>query len=98
MRLFCGRSKKNEVTARLSFFYGFDVSSVEPETRLGLELNLPGLLAQKRIEDGQYDPDDYDAIYDLFMDAYGDDEIALNAQIESMRRVVRRECEAARMK
>jgi len=52
--------------------------------------------AQQRIADGNVDPNNWDAVYDVFMEAYGDRELAERERLESMKRVVREETEEAR--
>jgi len=54
--------------------------------------------AQQRIADGKVDPNDWDAVYDIFLEAYGDVDLAEKQRLNSMKRVVREETEEARKK
>jgi hypothetical protein len=89
--------KKNERIAGLSHDYGFYVGGLTWEQQLGLELNLPRIQARKTIESGNYDPHDWDAVYDLWLDAYDDEQSADAARLKSMYMVMRKETEAARV-
>lgn len=68
------------------------------EQQLGLELNLPRVQAQQRLHDGKFDPDDWDGVYKLVMQAYDDRELAEKEQLAAMWRVVHAETEAARLR
>jgi len=68
------------------------------DRQLGLELNLPRVQAQQRIADGKIDSRDWDAVYDIVLEAYGDKELAERERLEAMKRVVREETEEARKK
>lgn len=67
------------------------------ERQLGLWANQPRLRARKRIDEHQYDELDYQGVYDLFLQAFGDEKVARDARLESMKLVVRQETEAARI-
>lgn len=96
VRLPCQRSKKNELAAELSYWYGFDASTLPIETQYGYKANLPRLHAQSQIQNQQYDPTDYQGVYELFMQAYGDDELATRVKTKALESLVRSETEAAR--
>jgi len=55
------------------------------------------LKAQAMIERGDYDYQDYEGVYDLFMAAYGDDIRARKAKLSAMTKVMREATEAARL-
>lgn len=95
-QLFCRASKKNELVAELTYWYKIDVGSLPKERQLGLLANLPRLQAQDRVFRGLYDPLDYQGVYELYLDAYGNDDLARAAQLASLKRVVRAETDAAR--
>jgi len=67
------------------------------ERQLGLLANLRRVQAQDRIRRGEFDPLDYEGIHELYLAAYGDDELARAAKLGAMKRVVRAETDAARM-
>ncbi len=89
-------SKKNELAAELTYWYGIDVGALPKERQLGLLANLPRVQAQDQIFRGRVDPMDEDAVYDVFMAAYGDPELARSERLKAVRTIVRTSCEAAR--
>ena len=58
------------------------------ERQLGLLANLPRVQAKERIQQGRYDPLDYQAVYRLYMQAYGDERIASKARVQSMEALI----------
>jgi hypothetical protein len=84
------------VTAELTRWYGIDVGGLPVERRLGLWACLPSIQAQERIDTERYDPENYEQVYNLFLAAYGDEGRASEARLESLKRIVRSETEAAR--
>jgi len=60
--------------------------------------NLSRVQAQDRIFRDQYDPLDFKGVYQLHLEAYGDEDLAQKAQTEAAKRLVRVETEAARQK
>jgi len=96
VRVFRGHSKKNELIAELSYWYGFDVGALPKERQAGLWCNLPRVQAQDRIFHDQYDELNHPDVYRLFFDAYGDEDLAREAQTDAARLLVRHETEAAR--
>lgn len=91
-------SKKNETVAALSWWYKFDVGALPKDRQDGLLANLSRLQAQQQIHDQRYDPLDYTGVKDLWLAAYGDEDLAQKAQTESLTAYVRAETEAARRK
>ena len=91
-------AKKNELAAELTYWYGIDAGALPKDRQLGLLANLRRVQAQEQVHHGRYDPSDYDAIYELYLDAYGDEHLARAARLSSMKKVVREETEAARMR
>lgn len=96
-RILCRDAKKNELIDELTYWYGVDVGSLPPDRQVSMHANLPRMQAQKRIIEGRYNPTDYDGVYDLFLLAYGDEQLALNAELESKKVLMRQETEAARL-
>ena len=97
MRVFWSASKKNELDAELTHFYGIDAARLPLARRHGLLANMGRLKAQGMIERGEYDYQDYESVYDLFMAAYGDDMRARKAKLAAMTKVMREGTEAARL-
>jgi hypothetical protein len=79
----------------LSYWYGFDVSSLSKSKQAGLLANLPKLQAQETIHRGNYDSLDYEQVHKLFAAAY-DERTADTARLKSLKLLVRHETEAAR--
>ncbi len=89
-------SKKNELVAELTYWYGIDVGALPKERQLGLLANLPRVQAQGQIFEGRVDSTDYEAVHDLFMAAYGDPELARAERLKAMKELVRTSCDSAR--
>ncbi len=89
-------SKKNESIAELSYWYGFDVDGLPKDRQFGLLTNLRRVQAQERIFREMYEPSDYDGVYDLYFEAYGSEDLARAAKLDSLKQFMRSECEAAR--
>lgn len=52
--------------------------------------------SQERIFRELYNPLDYEGMYELYLDAYGNEELAEAAKLASLKSIVRRDTEAAR--
>jgi len=89
-------SKKNELNAELTYWYHIDVGALPKERQLGLLANLPRVQAQGQIFAGRVDSTDHEAVYDLFMAAYGDPELARAERLKANQELVRTSCESAR--
>ena len=59
---------------------------------MALEELMPSIRAKKRIDAGQYEPTDYQAVYQLWLAAYGDEKIAENARAQAMQLLVDKHC------
>lgn len=94
--VFRDRSKKNETIAELTYWYGIDVGSLPKERQHGLLANLRRVQSQERIFRELYNPLDYEGMYELYLDAYGDEELAEAAKLSAIKSLVRRDTEAAR--
>ena len=90
-----GESKKNELIADLTFVYGIDAGGLPYERQMGLLANMDRVLAQERVRQQRYDPHDYRGIYNLWLAAYGDEERARAARLESLQLLVRDKCDEA---
>lgn len=71
------------------------MGSLPPERQHGLHANLERVKAQKRIQDGKFKPTDYRSVYALFLQAYGDEQIATQAQTESLELLVKESTDTA---
>jgi len=59
---------------------------------IGLELNLSRIKAIRKIESGEYDPTDYEAVYQLWKTAYEDENLAREAQSVALTKFVEKKC------
>ena len=82
----------------MTFWYGIDVGALPAERQLGLAANLPRVQAQDRIHRELYDALDYQGVYELYLEAYGNEDLAQAAQLASLKRVVQVETSRARAK
>jgi hypothetical protein len=48
--------------------------------------------AQRKIERGDYNPTDYEGVYNLFLQAYGDEDLAREAQSNAAKLLVQTSC------
>jgi hypothetical protein len=88
--------KKHELSAELAFWYGVDPYRLTAEQQIGLRANLPRMKAQDRIHRGDFDATDYRGVYELFLAAYDDEEVAQRAQSQAAENYVNAACNAAR--
>ena len=84
--------KKWRQLAEASFWYGFDLAELPTGRRFAYLENLQSMLAQWKIAAGQFDATDYEAVYALFLLAYNDERIALEAEIQAARRFMETNC------
>jgi hypothetical protein len=82
----------------LTYWYGVDAGALPLDRQIGLLANLPRVQSQDRIFRGDYDPADYEGVHSLYLEAYGDEDLADRARLRSMQRLVREETEAARLR
>jgi len=80
----------------LTFWYGIDVGALPAERQLGLAANLQRVQAQDRIHHELYDALDYQEVYELYLEAYGNEDLARAAQLASLKRVVQVETSRAK--
>jgi hypothetical protein len=66
------------------------------EEKLGLLANLERCKAQQIIHLGKYDHENYQAVYDLYLKAYGNKELALRAKSAAAERFANAAMRAAR--
>jgi hypothetical protein len=57
--------------------------------------NLPRVKAQRTIFEGNLEGFDHDGIYNLFLTAYDDEQIATDARTDFLNRLVEAKCNAA---
>jgi len=71
--------KKHEQRASVAAFYHTDPFQLDTGELVGLLANIGKLRAQERIRRGEFDRADYEGVYDLYLSAYEDEEIAQQA-------------------
>lgn len=57
-----------------------------------MEMLLPMVRAQKRIHDGKFNETDSEGVYNLYMLAYDDKELAEDAQLRALQTLVDQSC------
>lgn len=83
-------AKKNELIAEVTFWYGIDAGKI-PDSRLdGLIANLPRMKAQRQIFERHYNASDPSEVYDLWLEAYGNEDLAREQQTRAAWNLVRR--------
>lgn len=80
--------KKHELNAELAFWYHIDPFGLDGNQKLGLKANLARVKAQHRIHCGNYDAEDYRGVYELFLTAYGDEQVARKARLRALENYV----------
>jgi hypothetical protein len=56
-----------------------------------LNANLPRVKAQSRLHDGNFSARDPQAVFDLVMTAYNDEQMALEARAEAIKSLMKKE-------
>ena len=77
-----------EPSAEVAYWYGIDPYTISESTQLGLLENLPKMIAQERIYNGNYSPSDPRGVYALFMAAFDDENVARKAQLDAAKALV----------
>ncbi|MFN7841407.1 MAG: hypothetical protein ACK5N9_06735 [Pirellula sp.] len=78
-------SQRNRIRADIAYWFGINAFELTDVQILSLRENLPRVRAQKTIEDGNYDPTDYERVYQLFLQAFDDENLARKRQTESFK-------------
>lgn len=72
----------------LAFWYSVDPFQLSETQKIGLAANLDRVKAQSRLHHGQYNPADYEGVYNLTLLATGDEAKARRARADAMERYV----------
>lgn len=67
-------------SAEIAFWYGVNPFNLSARGRLGLVANLDRMKAQGRLHEGNFDPSDWDGVYDLVLLATGNRSLAAKAR------------------
>ncbi|XZE18818.1 hypothetical protein SH449x_004123 [Pirellulaceae bacterium SH449] len=78
-------AQRNRIRADIAYWFGINAFELSDEQIIALRENLPRVRAQKTIEDGKYDPTDFERVYQLFLQAFDDENLARKRQTESFK-------------
>lgn len=77
--------EQNEINAELGYWFSVDPFQLDESQRLGLARSLPKMQCQETIHRGDYSSDDHKGIYELFLTAFGDEELARKMQTQAFK-------------
>lgn len=77
-----------QIDAEIAWYYKINPETLSETAKLGLERNIARMNAQQTILEGKVDPADHKTIYDLYMTAFGDEELAQKAKTKAFARMV----------
>jgi hypothetical protein len=80
--------KRTAIMADLAFWYGVDPFQLDEHSRTALWCNLPRVKAQQQLHDGKFDSTNYKQVYQLVLQATGDEQQARKAQADALERFV----------
>ncbi len=75
--------KSNEPHAELAYWFNVDPFRLTEEQQVGMRENLHRMQCQETIQKGDYSATDYTAVYNLFLAAYGDEDLARKMQTKA---------------
>tara|TARA_R110000803_G_scaffold189560_1_gene252062 strand:+ start:455 stop:943 length:489 start_codon:yes stop_codon:yes gene_type:complete len=78
-------SQRQVFHADVSAWYGINPFELAPAELLGLHGNLPRIKAQQRIESQNFDATNFEAVEQLFLAAYDDEQLALEARNQAIK-------------
>jgi len=81
-------AKRTAILADLAFWYGVDPFQLDNQSRTALWANLPRVKAQQQLHDGKFDSTNYKQVYQLVLQATGDEQQARKAQADALERFV----------
>ncbi len=77
--------ERTKLKAEVSHWFHFDTSNYSEKELLGYHANIPRVKAQKQIAEHKYDATDFESVYNLFMLAFDDEELAVEARNQSIK-------------
>lgn len=87
------RSKKShQRIAEVGAWLHVDATALAEDRLFGLLANVPRIQSQLRLHAGQFDPMDYEGVYQLVLAATGDEKQAREAKYQAMERYVDSRC------
>ena len=75
--------KANETAAEIAYWFNVDPFTLTEEQQVGMRENLHRMQSQETIQKGDYSATDYNGIYNLFLAAYGDEDLARKMQTKA---------------
>lgn len=93
-----GVKKKHALEAELAWRFHLNPFELTASQRVGLYTNLSRLESQDIIRSGDYDPANYEYVYNLYICAYGDEQRAQDAKFKALQRYVKQSCDNASQK
>jgi hypothetical protein len=79
------QAEKQNIQAEIRHWYSVNATALSDAELIGLHANLPKIKAQYQILNHKYDATDFESVYDLFLMAYDNEEIATKARNESIK-------------
>lgn len=86
--------KKHQVLADVGAWLHIDATALNDEQLFGLHANIVRAQAQHRYFNGQFDPKDYEGVYQLVLQATGDENAASAARLKALESLVDTLCGA----
>ena len=84
--------KLTERDAEIAFWFHVNPKDLTPAERIGYLANLERCKAQQVIHLGKYNPSDYRGVYQLYLLAFGDEDVARRAQVRAAELLVEQRC------
>jgi hypothetical protein len=89
------QSKKNAWAADIAGCYHLNPFELTPGQRAALYANIPRVMAQRQILERRFEGMGHEAIYNLWMVAYGDERLATDMRTKFLESLVEQTCNAA---
>lgn len=80
--------------AELAYWFKVNPLELTELQKMGLMANLPKMMAQDRISRGDYSGTDPKGVYQLFLAAYGDEDLAQKRATEAAKAAIKQEAKA----
>jgi hypothetical protein len=80
--------------AELAYWFKVNPLELTELQKMGLMANLPRMMAQDRISRGDYSATDVKGVYQLFLSAYGDEDLAQKRATEAAKAAIKQEAKA----
>lgn len=77
--------ERKKLRSEVSHWFHFDTNNYSEKELLGYYANIPRVRAQKQIAEHKYDATDFESVYNLFLMAFDDEELAVEARNQSIK-------------